>query len=140
MQATQTLYTTEVTTTTGRDGKAVSSDGKLDLQLSVPKELGGLGGDGTNPEQLFAAGYAACFGSALKLVAGKQKLSAQQIEVRAQVGLSKPNEAYALSVALFVKIPGLEKAQVEQLMKAAHEVCPYSVGIKGNIEVQLNAE
>ena len=131
------LYTAVATARGGREGEVVSDDGVLDLSLTLPKELGGPGGDHTNPEQLFAAGYAACFHSALKRVAGKQELDVEKSEITAQVGLGIDGSAFGLTVTLVGSFPALEAEQGEQLMHAAHEVCPYSRATRGNVDVQL---
>jgi len=132
------LYTaTAHATGEGRNGHAVSDDGILDLDLRMPKELGGPGG-ATNPEQLFAVGYAACFHSALKLVAGQSKLDATGSEVSASVSIgSLPSGGFGLAVELDVHIPNLEQSAAEGLVAKAHEVCPYSNATRGNIEVAL---
>jgi Ohr subfamily peroxiredoxin len=134
------LYTA-VATSTGRDGRATTSDGKLDVKLAMQKELGG-DGDGTNPEQLFAAGYAACFATSLRLVAQRQKLDVTGVSVTAEVGLG-PNGAggYQLDVALRVALPEGVAADVGQaLVDATHQVCPYSNATRGNIPVNLVIE
>lgn len=131
------LYTATASATAGRDGKAKSDDGALDVSLSVPKGLGGGGGSGTNPEQLFAAGYAACFGSALGLVASQQKVKTGPITVTAKVSIGKGERGFGLAVALEGKFPELTREQGEALMQAAHQVCPYSNATRGNIEVTL---
>lgn len=136
----QVLYTTQATATGGREGRAISSDNALDVKLSTPKALGGLGGDGTNPEQLFAAGYSACFLSAMKLVGGMMKAPVPAAaSVCAEVGIG-PNDkgGYALAVTLKVSLPGMEKAIAEALVAKAHEVCPYSNATRGNIDVKLS--
>ena len=133
------VYTAVATATgNGRDGHVTSSDGVLDVDLVVPKEMGGAGGEKTNPEQLFAAGYAACFHSALKLVAGKQKVKIDGSIVTAEVGIG-PNGAggFGLEVVLRVEFTGLDQAAGEALVAAAHQVCPYSNATRGNVEVQL---
>ena len=139
MQTIKALYTATATATGGRDGRAVSSDNLLEVKLSTPRELGGQGGDGTNPEQLFAAGYSACFIGALKFVAGQQK---QQLPadtaVTGKVGIGQIPGGFGLEVELNVCLPGLEQAAAEQLSEAAHKVCPYSNATRGNIEVRLN--
>ncbi len=134
----KTLYTAEVSATGGRSGQVKSSDGVINLPVTVPEGLGGKSGS-TNPEQLFAAGYASCFQSALLLVAGKQNIRlAPDSTVTAQVSLLQlDNEAYGLGVKLVVDVKGLDHEQAVQLVNKAHEVCPYSVGTRGNIEVQL---
>ena len=135
------LYTAEATVTGGRNGHAKSSDGNLDIDLSVPQGLGGPGGSGTNPEQLFAAGYAACFESALMGVAQRQKKNADQVEVLARVGIGPTGDGgYGLEVELHFKLPGLERAEAEALVEQAHKVCPYSNATRGNIPVQLVIE
>ncbi|MCU1357636.1 MAG: peroxiredoxin, Ohr subfamily [Acidimicrobiales bacterium] len=122
----------------GRNGHATSEDGILDLDLRVPKEMGGAGG-ATNPEQLFAAGYAACFHSALKLVAGQQKLDANGTEVSASVSIgSNGSGGFGLAVELDVHVPNVDKDAAEALVARAHEVCPYSNATRGNIEVALS--
>jgi osmotically inducible protein OsmC len=132
-------YSTEATATGGRDGHARSRDGRLDVSLATPKELGGAGGDGTNPEQLFAAGYSACFIGALK-VAGQQlkvKLP-DDVTVTAKVGIG-PRSAggFGISADLSVSLPGIERAQAQQLVEAAHQICPYSNATRGNVDVGL---
>ncbi len=136
----KTLYQTTVTVHGGRNGQVRSDDGLLDLGLAMPAELGGKGG-ATNPEQLFAAGYAACFESAARLVAQKQgvKLSDDAMEVRASVGLVPTAEGgFALTVAIEVAITGVEQASAEAIVEAAHAVCPYSNATRGNIDVKLS--
>jgi osmotically inducible protein OsmC len=136
----QAIYSATATSTGGRDGRSVSSDNKLDLSLSTPKELGGAGGEGTNPEQLFAAGYSACFIGALKLVASQQKINIPaDVNVTATIGIG-PNtkgEGFTISADLEVNIPGVEASVVEQLVEAAHQVCPYSNATRGNIDVNF---
>lgn len=131
-------YTTTVTSTGGRDGAVRSADGVLDLQLAVPKELGGPGGAKANPEMLFAAGYASCFHSALKLVAGQQKLSIHNSVVVATVGIG-PTDAggFALEVDLTVSLPSVDPAKAQELATAAHAVCPYSNATRNNIPVRI---
>jgi Ohr subfamily peroxiredoxin len=135
----QILYTTQATASGGRDGRAASGDSQLDVKLATPKELGGAGGAGTNPEQLFAAGYAACFLSALKLVAGKSRIALPaETAVTAEVGIGpNGNGGFGLAVALRVAAPGVESATAEALVAKAHEVCPYSNATRGNIDVKL---
>lgn len=132
------LYQTSVTATGGRDGTVRSDDGRLSHALSVPKELGGPGGEGTNPEQLFAAGYAACFTGAVKLVArqGRIKLP-DDMTVTAHVGMGPVDPGYALTVELVVAIPGIDRAQAEEIVAGAHKRCPYSHATRGNIDVKL---
>ncbi|MFL6142629.1 MAG: organic hydroperoxide resistance protein [Labedaea sp.] len=133
------LYTTEaVATGAGRAGEVRSSDGVIDEQLAIPKELGGPGGDATNPEQLFAAGYAACFNSALALVARQAKVDLPTSSVTAKVGIGpQGGGGFGLTVSLTVDLPGVERAVAEDLAAKAHMVCPYSNATRGNIEVQL---
>ncbi|WP_447005211.1 organic hydroperoxide resistance protein [Saccharothrix isguenensis] len=135
----QVLYTAEaVAVGDGRNGEVRSSDGVIDEQLSTPKELGGPGGDKTNPEQLFAAGYAACFHSALKVAARQTKATIGETTVTAKVGLgSNGSDGFQLAVELATHIPGVEQAVAEQLVAAAHRICPYSNATRGNIEVAL---
>jgi osmotically inducible protein OsmC len=134
------LYTADATVTGGRDaGHGRTSDGTLDVQLRSPVELGGEGG-GTNPEQLFAVGYAACFESALKTVARRQKLSADDVSIDSRVHLGPTDErTFTLSVELDVTLPGLDDEQATELVHAAHRVCPYSNATRGNIDVALTA-
>ncbi|MFZ6772849.1 organic hydroperoxide resistance protein [Undibacterium sp. SXout7W] len=136
----QVLYTANATATGGRDGRAVSSDRQLEVQLSTPKELGGAGGTGTNPEQLFAAGYSACFIGAMKFVAAAQKLALPaDVSVHGQVGIGPNGQGgFGLQVALNISLPGLDRAVAEALVHKAHEVCPYSNATRGNIEVAIN--
>lgn len=134
------LYTA-VATANGRDGRAVSSDGQLDLRLAMPPALGG-NGEGTNPEQLFAAGYAACFASALGLVGRQAKVDTKDVSVTAEVGISSdPAGGFALSVTLRVELPDTLAGETgAQLVKQAHEACPYSKATRGNIPVELVVE
>jgi Ohr subfamily peroxiredoxin len=132
----QKLYTATATATHGRDGRATSDDGKLDVKVAPPKAMGGSG-DGTNPEQLFAAGYAACFGSAAGHVARLQKLNAGRIEITANVSIGPAGKGFGLQVELIANIPDLPREQAQALIEAAHEVCPYSNATRGNIVVDL---
>jgi osmotically inducible protein OsmC len=132
------LYTAKATSTgAGRLGHVASSDGVLEHDLSIPKEMGGPGGAGTNPEQLFAAGYAACFHSALQNVARREKLRLTDSTVTAEVGIGKQGEGFGLAVTLEVSLPGVERDAAERLVEAAHQVCPYSNATRGNIDVDL---
>ncbi|WP_435213897.1 organic hydroperoxide resistance protein [Streptomyces sp. bgisy034] len=134
------LYTAVATATHGRDGRAVSNDGRIDLKLAPPVELGG-NGEGTNPEQLFAAGYAACFGSALGLVGRQAKVDVTDAAVTAEVGIGKQGEGFGLKVTLRVELPDtLEEETGRKLVEQAHQVCPYSNATRGNIEVGLVIE
>ncbi len=135
------LYTAHATSTGGRTGTTESSDGKIKLQLSTPKELGGDSGPGTNPEQLFASGYSACFIGAMKAVARNQKITLPaEVSITADVSIGpmsgKPG-AFGIAVAMAISVPGMDKAAVEALVKTAHEVCPYSNATRGNIDVTL---
>ncbi|WP_321343164.1 organic hydroperoxide resistance protein [Breoghania sp.] len=134
------VYRTSSKATGGRDGSGESLDGDLKVKLSVPKEMGGAGGEGTNPEQLFATGYAACFLGALKLVAGQAKVKLPpETAITATVGIGPRSEGgFGLEVALSASAPGVEKAALEGLVAKAHEVCPYSNATRGNIEVTLS--
>ncbi|GAC1299945.1 MAG: organic hydroperoxide resistance protein [Vulcanimicrobiaceae bacterium] len=131
------LYTAEATSIGGRDGGVRTGDGLIDLQLAVQKELGGPGGSKSNPEDLFAAGYAACFHSALKLAAGKLHVPARDSKVSARVGIGPEGESFALEVDMQVALPGVESAKAEELVRAAHSLCPYSKATRGNIAVRL---
>ena len=135
------LYTATATATGGRAGTAKSSDGAIDVTLSTPKELGGAGGPGTNPEQLFAAGYSACFIGAMKAVAGKQKIALPaEVSITSDVAIgphaNKPG-AFGIQVDMKISVPGMDRAQLEALVKTAHEVCPYSNATRGNVDVSL---
>jgi osmotically inducible protein OsmC len=132
------LYTATATATgDGRNGHATSEDGMLDLDLRVPKEMGGPGG-ATNPEQLFAVGYAACFHSALKFVAGQEKVDASGTEVSASVGIGTlDGGGFGLQVELDVLVPNVERSVAEDLVAKAHQVCPYSNATRGNIDVTV---
>lgn len=134
----KTLYQTTVAVTGGRNGKVISEDGILELEVRTPKEMGGVSGY-TNPEQLFAAGYAACFDSALNLIMNQAKVKPEQPStVKATVGLgANADGGYGLAVTLAVTIPGVDKEQARQLVEKAHTVCPYSNATRGNIEVDL---
>lgn len=137
----KTLYTARATAHGGRSGHAVSSDGVLDVNLQPPKEMGGTGGDtegGTNPEQLFAAGYAACFQSALAVVGRRAGVDTSNSLVEADVSIGTiPGGGYGLAVVLKVTIPGVDHDTVRSLTDAAHQVCPYSNATRGNIDVTL---
>lgn len=135
----KTLYTGVATTTGGREGNVRSDDGILDLDLSVPKSMGGKGEEKTNPEQLFAAGYSACYGSALQVVAKKHKVDLGDFSVTATVDLGKTEEGdLELSVILDSYIPGVDVETGEMLVNEAHEICPYSRATRDNVDVTLN--
>lgn len=127
------LYTAHATTIAGREGHSRTDDGKLDLKLSKP----GSSGEGTNPEQLFAAGYSACFGSALDAVAKKQKAPVSEVKVQADVSLNQDDGGYSISVVLNATLAGVDDATARQLVEAAHQICPYSKATRGNIPVEL---
>jgi Ohr subfamily peroxiredoxin len=135
------LYTAHATSTGGRTGRTESSDGVIKLELTTPKELGGGGGSGTNPEQLFAAGYSACFIGAMKAVAAKQKLSLpNEVSIKSDVSigpLTGKAGAFGIAVDMAISVPGLERAAAEKLVADAHEVCPYSNATRGNVDVKL---
>lgn len=141
-QLTKVLYTARATAEGGRDGHTASDDGRLDVKLNPPAELGGpADGVGTNPEQLFAAGYASCFHSALKLIARRMKLDADESTVTAAVdfGQIEGSSGFGLAVTLTATLPNVaDRAQAQQLVEAAHTVCPYSNAIRGNVEVTLS--
>jgi Ohr subfamily peroxiredoxin len=130
-------YTTKATATGGRDGTAKSADGALDVALSTPKELGGAGGEGTNPEQLFAAGYSACFIGALKVAGQQLKLKVPaETNVTATVGIGpRPEGGFGITADLVVDLPGLDRADAERLVELAHQTCPYSNATRGNVDV-----
>lgn len=135
------LYTTKASATGGRAGRAVSENGVLDVTLTVPKELGGDGATGTNPEQLFAAGYSACFLGALKNVAAKEKATIpEDTKVTASVGIGPRDDGtgFGIEVSLVVDIPGMDKAQAEGLVAKAHIVCPYSHAMRTSTEVPVS--
>jgi osmotically inducible protein OsmC len=132
------LYRAYADASGGRDGRAVSSDGVLDVSLATPKELGGAGGQGTNPEQLFAAGYSACFLGALKFVAARDKHTlSPDTWIEGVVGIGAIPTGFGIEVELKITLPGLERAEAEELVQKAHIVCPYSNATRGNIDVTL---
>jgi osmotically inducible protein OsmC len=131
------LYTATATATGGRDGKVVTDDGTLDLTVVPPRAMGGSGAAGTNPEQLFAAGYSACFGSALAVVARMQKIKTGPVAITAKVTIGPVGAGYGLAVELVADLPELPREQAEQLLQTAHQVCPYSNATRGNIVVDL---
>lgn len=134
------LYETQATAIGGRAGSAASEDGALRVHLAMPKALGGPGGEGTNPEQLFAAGYAACFLSAIKFVAAQEKaIIPADANVTATVGIGARDDGpgFGLEVALAVDLPGLDRDSAERIVEAAHQACPYSNATRGNIDVCL---
>jgi len=132
------LYTATATATGGREGRASSSDQALDVQLSTPRELGGAGGPGTNPEQLFAAGYSACFLGALKFVAGKQKVALPaDTRITGKVGIGQIPTGFGIEAELTIAAPGIARDVLQGLVEQAHVVCPYSNATRGNIDVTL---
>ncbi|KAF1020031.1 MAG: Organic hydroperoxide resistance protein OhrB [Paracidovorax wautersii] len=132
------LYVGHAQATGGRDGRAVSSDGHLDVKLTTPRELGGAGGEGTNPEQLFAAGYSACFLGALKFVAARDKVSLPaDISINGSVGIGAIPTGFGIEVELKISLPGVDRAVAQDLVDKAHIVCPYSNATRGNIDVTL---
>ena len=136
------VYTAHATSTGGRTGTAESSDGALKLPLVTPKEMGGAGDAGTNPEQLFAAGYSACFIGAMKAVAAREKLTLPaDVSIKADVSIGPmtgKEGAFGIAVAMAISVPGMDKAAAEKLVATAHEVCPYSNATRGNIDVTLS--
>jgi osmotically inducible protein OsmC len=135
------LYRTKATATGGRDGRATSEDGRLAVTLSTPKELGGNGAEGTNPEQLFAAGYSACFLGAMKYVASQKKVKlSEDTAVTATVGIGPRDDGkgFGLDVALAVTLPGVEAAQAREIVDGAHVVCPYSEATRSNLDVRIS--
>ncbi|MEH6628787.1 MAG: organic hydroperoxide resistance protein [Motiliproteus sp.] len=139
----QAIYSATATSTGGRDGRSVSSDEKLNIALSTPKELGGAGGSGTNPEQLFAAGYSACFIGAMKYVAGQQKITLPgDLDVTATIGIGENPQGvgFAICADLTVSLPGFDKTVADKIVADAHQVCPYSNATRGNIEVTTSVK
>ena len=134
------IYKTSATSTGGRDGHARSEDGSVDVNLVVPKEMGGQGGDGANPEKLFAAGYSACFLGAMKAVSGKEGVAVPaDASVTAEIGFGPRSEGgYGITADLKISLPGVERDAAERLAQAAHAVCPYSNATRGNLDVGLN--
>jgi len=138
MKLEKVLYRAQATSTGGRDGRASSSDGALDVKLTVPREMGGTGGIGTNPEQMFAAGYSACFMGALKRVAGRDKIAIPaNASITGLVGIGPIPNGLGIEVELRISLPSMDRAVAEDLVKKAHVVCPYSNATRGNIEVTL---
>nr|WP_232226554.1 organic hydroperoxide resistance protein [Rubrobacter radiotolerans] len=135
------LYSASATVEGGRQGRVASSDGVLDLDLAMPEGLGGPGGPGTNPEQLFAAGYAACFESAIRLVARQEKVDVAGASVTANVDIGQPPDGgFALEAELIGRMPTLSRAEAEKIMEKAHRICPYSKATQGNMPVRLRVE
>ncbi|PAU89737.1 organic hydroperoxide resistance protein [Pseudomonas sp. WN033] len=138
MSIQQVAYRAYAEATGGRDGRAISSDGILDVALTTPKELGGAGGAGTNPEQLFAAGYSACFIGAMKFVAAQGKIALPaDVSIEGVVGIGPIPNGFGIEVELRISLPGMERSQAQALIEKAHQVCPYSNATRGNIDVTL---
>ena len=138
MSVQQILYTAQATATGGRDGRAVSSDRSFDLKLTTPRELGGAGGEGANPEQLFAAGYSACFIGAIRFVGAKEKIAVPaDASIEGHVGIGPIPTGFGLRVELKISLPGVPREQAQALVEKAHQVCPYSNATRGNIDVTL---
>jgi lipoyl-dependent peroxiredoxin len=138
MSIEKVLYTAHAKATGGRDGRVVSSDGMLDLKLTKPRELGGSGRPGSNPEQLFAAGYSACFIGAMKFVAARDRIALpDDVSIDASVGIGAIAAGFGIEVTLKIAVPGLARAKAESLVQKAHMACPYSNATRGNIDVRL---
>lgn len=139
MSLEKVIYTAKAKATGGRDGRVLSSDGILDIRLGVPKEMGGMGGDFTNPEQLFAAGYSACFLGAMKFVAGRDKFTMpKDAFIEAEVGIGPLPTGFGIEVKLHINLTGMDATEAKKLVDAAHIVCPYSNATRGNVDVTLN--
>ena len=138
MSLEKVLYRAQATATGGREGRATSADGAIDLTLNTPRELGGPGGAGTNPEQLFAAGYSACFIGALKVVAAREKIALPaDTSIEGNVGIGPIATGFGIEVELKISLPGVPREQAEALVQKAHAVCPYSNATRNNIDVTL---
>lgn len=138
MSLEKVLYRAQATATGGREGRATSADGAIDLTLNTPRELGGPGGAGTNPEQLFAAGYSACFIGALKAVAAREKVALPaDTSIEGNVGIGPIATGFGIEVELRISLPGVPREQAEALVQKAHAVCPYSNATRNNIDVTL---
>jgi Ohr subfamily peroxiredoxin len=138
MSIEKVLYRSHAKVTGGRDGRAVVPESKLDLKLTTPKELGGAGGDGTNPEQLFAAGYGACFIGAMKFVAARDKVALpSDVSIESSVGIGPIPTGFGIEVDLKISVPGMDRAAAQKVIDKAHIVCPYSNATRGNIDVRL---
>ncbi|ARJ41773.1 organic hydroperoxide resistance protein [Pantoea alhagi] len=139
MSLEKVVYQAKAKATGGRDGRATSSDGVLDVKLGVPKEMGGAGGEATNPEQLFAAGYSACFLGAMKFVAARDKITMpKEAFIEGEVGIGPLPTGFGIEVTLNINLPGMDQAEAKKLVDAAHIVCPYSNATRNNIDVTLN--
>lgn len=138
MKLEKVLYTAHATSTGGREGTSKSSDGVLDLRLTTPKELGGNGAVGTNPEQLFAAGYSACFIGAMKVAAGQHKVALPaDTSIAASVGIGPIPQGFGIQVAMTITVPGIDRAVAQKIVDTAHQICPYSNATRGNVDVTL---
>jgi lipoyl-dependent peroxiredoxin len=138
MSLEKVLYIARAKATGGRDGRAVSESGNLDLKLTKPRELGGAGGPGTNPEELFAAGYSACFIGAMKFVAARDRISLpSDVSVEGSIGIGPIPNAFGIEATLKISLPGMSRTEAESLVQKAHVVCPYSNATRGNIDVRL---
>ncbi|MEC5159909.1 lipoyl-dependent peroxiredoxin [Janthinobacterium sp. CG_23.3] len=138
MSIEQVAYRAQAKASGGREGSAVSDDGVLNVKLTTPKELGGNGAVGTNPEQLFAAGYSACFIGAIKFVGGRDKIAVPaDVSIEGVVGIGAIPDGFGIEVELKISLPGMERAAAEALVAAAHIVCPYSNATRGNVDVTL---
>jgi lipoyl-dependent peroxiredoxin len=138
MSLEKALYTAHATATGGRDGRISVPESKLDVKLTTPKELGGGGGDGANPEQLFAAGYAACFIGAMKFVAARDKIAMpNDASIDSSVGIGPIPNGFGIEVAMKISLPGMDPAAAQDLVNKAHIVCPYSNATRNNIDVKL---
>jgi len=138
MSIEKVLYRAHARATGGRDGRAVVPDSGLDLRLTTPRELGGAGGDGANPEQLFAAGYSACFIGAMKFVAARDKIALpQDVSIDGSVGIGQIPNGFGIEVELKISLPGMDRAAAQALVEKAHVVCPYSNATRNNIDVKL---
>ncbi|ARP94826.1 organic hydroperoxide resistance protein [Bordetella genomosp. 13] len=138
MSVEKVLYRAQAQATGGRDGRAVSSDNVLDVKLTTPRELGGAGGAGTNPEQLFAAGYSACFLGAMKFVGARDKIAVPaDVSVQGTVGIGPIPNGFGIEVELKISLPGMDREAAQALIDKAHIVCPYSNATRGNIDVTL---
>lgn len=138
MQPDKILYTATAIAKGGRDGRGITPGGPLDLQLSTPKELGGAGGPGTNPEQLFAIGYAACFIGAMRAVGARENIKVpDDVAIESHVGIGPAGSAFTIAVELKIELPGMDRETAHKLVDTAHQVCPYSNATRGNVDVVL---
>jgi Ohr subfamily peroxiredoxin len=141
MKLEKTVYTAHAVATGGRDGRGRTGSGSLEVKLTPPREMGGAGGEGTNPEELFAVGYAACFIGAMKFVGGRDKIAVPaDASIASEVGIGPIPNGFGIAVTLRISLPGLDKDLARTLVERAHVVCPYSNATRGNIEVNLIVE